>query len=56
MLADIRRFARASLPKELAALLEPDEQKALRKRATTLAASDCFPVDAGGHRYPWPPV
>ena len=56
MLAEIRRFARVSLPKELAALLEPDEQKALRKRATALAASDCFPVDTGGHRYPWPPV
>jgi uncharacterized repeat protein (TIGR03843 family) len=56
MLADIRRFARASLSKELAALLEPDEQKALRARATALARADCFPVDTGGHRYPWPPV
>jgi uncharacterized repeat protein (TIGR03843 family) len=56
MLADVRRFARAALPKALAALLEPDEQKALRARATALAGSDCFPVDTGGHRYPWPPV
>jgi uncharacterized repeat protein (TIGR03843 family) len=56
MLADVRRFARAALPKALAALLQPDEQKALRARATALAATDCFPVDTGGHRYPWPPV
>jgi uncharacterized repeat protein (TIGR03843 family) len=56
MLADVRRFARAALPKALAALLEPDEQKALRTRATALAASACFPVDSAGHRYPWPPV
>ena len=56
MRADIRRFARGSLPKEITALLEPDEQKALRARATALATTDCFPVDSGGHRYPWPPV
>ena len=56
MLANVRRFARAALPKALAALLQPDEQKALRARATALAATDCFPVDTGGHRYPWPPV
>ena len=56
MRADVRRFAKAALPKALAALLEPDEQKALRARATALAASDCFPLDTGGHRYPWPPV
>jgi len=56
MLADVRRFARVALPKTLAALLQPDEQKALRARATALAATDCFPVDTGGHRYPWPPV
>jgi len=56
MLADIRRFARGAMPKEIAALLEPDEQKALRARAAALATADCFPVDTGGHRYPWPPV
>jgi len=56
MLADVRRFARAKLPKELAALLDQDEQKALRARAGALANSDCFPVDTGGLRYPWPLV
>jgi uncharacterized repeat protein (TIGR03843 family) len=56
MLADVRRFARAKLPKELAALLDQDEQKALRARASALARSDCFPVDTGGLRYPWPLV
>jgi uncharacterized repeat protein (TIGR03843 family) len=56
MRSDIRRFARGAMPKEIAALLEPDEQKALRARAAALATSDCFPVDSSGHRYPWPPV
>ena len=56
MLGDIRRFARGAMPREIAALLEPDEQKALRTRAAVIATADCFPVDTGGHRYPWPPV
>jgi uncharacterized repeat protein (TIGR03843 family) len=56
MLADVRRFTRAKLPKALAKLLDQDEQKALRARASALASSDCFPVDASGHRYPWPLV
>ena len=56
MLADVRRFARAKLPKALAALLDQDEQKALRARASALGNSECFPVDASGHRYPWPLV
>ncbi len=56
MLEDVRRFARAKLPKALAALLDPAEQKALRARASALANADCFPVDNGGHRYPWPLV
>jgi len=56
MLEDVRRLARAKLPKSLAALLEPAEQKALRARASALAGADCFPVDTGGHRYPWPLV
>jgi uncharacterized repeat protein (TIGR03843 family) len=56
MRTDVRRFARAKLPKELAALLDQDEQKALRARASALANSECFPVDASGHRYPWPLV
>ncbi len=56
MLEDVRRFARAKLPKALAALLDPAEQKALRARASALANADRFPVDNGGHRYPWPLV
>jgi len=56
MLEDVRRFARAKLPKALAALLDPAEQKALRARASAFANADRFPVDNGGHRYPWPLV
>jgi len=56
MLEDVRRFARAKLPTPLAALLDGPEQKALRARAGAVAASECFPVDTGGHRYPWPLV
>ena len=56
MLEDVRRFARAKLPTPLAALLDGPEQKALRARAGEVAASECFPVDTGGHGYPWPLV
>ena len=56
MLADVRRVARARLPKEIATLLDQDEQKALRERAAALARCECFPVDSSGHRYPWPLV
>src|SRR5438552_15659596 len=56
MLEDVRRFARAKLPTPLAALLDGPEQKALRAHAGEVAASECFPVDTGGHRYPWPLV
>jgi uncharacterized repeat protein (TIGR03843 family) len=56
MLEDVRRFARAKLPKPLVALLDGPEQKALRARAGEVVASECFPVDTGGHRYPWPLV
>jgi len=56
MRADIRRFARAKLPRALATLLDPHEQKALRTRAAALASTECFPVDTGGYRYPWPLV
>ena len=56
MLEDVRRFARAKLPKALAALLDPAEQKALRARAAALANADRFPADTGGYRYPWPLV
>jgi len=56
MLQDLRRFARAKLPKALATLLDPSEQKALRARASALAGADCFPRDTEGHRYPWPLV
>ena len=56
MLEDVRRFARAKLPKAIAALLDLSEQKALRARASALAGADCFPLDTEGHRYPWPLV
>jgi uncharacterized repeat protein (TIGR03843 family) len=53
---DVRRFARAKLPRALAELLDPAEQKALRARAEALARADCFPRDRDGYRYPWPLV
>src|SRR5438876_962682 len=53
-LADLRGFPARPLPAALAALLDPDEQRALRARAAALANAACFPVDTGGLRYPWP--
>ena len=49
-------FARPSFRRRSRALLDSDEQKALRSRASALASTECFPVDSSGHRYPWPLV
>jgi uncharacterized repeat protein (TIGR03843 family) len=55
LLDDLRRFGEASLPPELAALLDPSERKALAARARAVVNAGHFPGDRG-QRYPWPPV
>ncbi len=55
-LRDVRRLVDAGLPETLAGLLAPAERKALLARARALLADGHFPVDRGGHRYPWPLV
>jgi uncharacterized repeat protein (TIGR03843 family) len=55
LLDDLRRFCEASLPPELAALLDPSERKALAARARAVVNAGHFPGDRG-QRYPWPPV
>ncbi|PYM52719.1 MAG: phosphatidylinositol kinase [Candidatus Rokuibacteriota bacterium] len=44
------------LPDALAALLDADEQQALRVRAKALADYARFPEDRSGRHYPWPLV
>ena len=44
------------LPEGLAALLDPNEQQALRVRAKALADYARFPEDRSGRHYPWPLV
>lgn len=46
----------ASVPLELATLLDDDEVEALQQRASRIVAAGRFPSDASGHRYPWPIV
>jgi uncharacterized repeat protein (TIGR03843 family) len=56
ILADVERFAAGGLPDPLARLLAPAEREALLARAGAIVAQGRFPVDDGGHRYPWPLV
>ncbi len=42
------------LPPALAELLDPDEQRALKRRARGLLRTGHYPVDKSGLRYPWP--
>jgi uncharacterized repeat protein (TIGR03843 family) len=56
LLADVRRFADAGVPPELAELLSGRERAALLARARAVLAGGQFPVDPGGRRYPWPLV
>ncbi|MGI9605425.1 MAG: SCO1664 family protein [Acidimicrobiales bacterium] len=44
------------LTDELAELLDPLEQDAVRARASTLLGARHFPHDSTGRRYPWPMV
>jgi uncharacterized repeat protein (TIGR03843 family) len=53
---DLQRLAGEPLPDALGELLVPDECQALLKRARALLRAGRFPVDSGGHRYPWPLV
>ena len=55
LLDAIARVARA-VPLEVAALLDDEENEAIRARASALLARGVFPIDASGHRYPWPMV
>jgi uncharacterized repeat protein (TIGR03843 family) len=55
-LDDVRRIVDGDLPDALAALLAPDERKALIARGRGLLAEGVFPVDHSGMRYPWPLV
>jgi uncharacterized repeat protein (TIGR03843 family) len=43
-------------PLEVAALLDAHEIEAMIERAAMLAQGGMFPIDASGHRYPWPMV
>lgn len=56
LLEDLRRTLESGVPPALAALLDADEQRALRRRARGLLRAGQFPVDASGLRYPWPLV
>ena len=54
LLDDLERLLAGGLPKELTALLAPDEQTALLARTRRLLAARKFPADPTGRRYPWP--
>ena len=54
LLEDLRRVVSDDLPPALAALLDADEQRALKRRARGLLRTGRYPVDKSGLRYPWP--
>jgi len=54
LLEDLRRALDAGLPEGLGELLDPDEMRAVKRRARGLLRSGRFPVDSSGLRYPWP--
>jgi len=56
IVAAVTRLVRAGLPKRLAALLEPDERRAVLARAAALLESGRFPDGSAAHGYPWPVV
>ena len=55
LLATIEPLA-ASIPLDLAALLDDDEAEAVQQRARLLLRDPRLPVDTTGRRYPWPMV
>ena len=52
----MRRVLDGPLLPALAERLDPDERRALRRRARGIIRSGIFPVDESGLRYPWPLV
>jgi uncharacterized repeat protein (TIGR03843 family) len=56
LLADLRRLAAGPLPPALAELIDPDEGRALLRRARALVKAGRFPSQTGGRGYPWPLV
>jgi uncharacterized repeat protein (TIGR03843 family) len=54
LLEDLRRVVSDDLPAALAALLDADEQRALKRRARGLLRAGRYPLDKSGLRYPWP--
>ena len=56
ILTDLRRLVSAGVPKNVMDLLDADERDALIRRVSGVISAGCFPVDASGHRYPWPLV
>ena len=56
LLQDVRRLVKRGLPRGLSELLAPAESKALLARCRRVVEEGGFPVDTGGHRYPWPLV
>ena len=56
LLQDVRRLVKRGLPRGLSELLAPAESKALLARCRRVVEEGAFPVDTGGHRYPWPLV
>jgi uncharacterized repeat protein (TIGR03843 family) len=56
LLDDVRRALPGTVPPTVAALLDPQEKKALLARARAVLKSGRFPEDTTGRRYPWPLV
>jgi uncharacterized repeat protein (TIGR03843 family) len=56
LLDDLERLAATPLPKALAALIDDDEQRMLRRRLRALLRAKRFPSETGGRGYPWPLV
>lgn len=53
---DLGALARRELPEPLAALLEPEERRALLARVQALLDAGRFPDGRGAYGYPWPVV
>jgi uncharacterized repeat protein (TIGR03843 family) len=53
---DLRRLVAAPLPAPLAGLIDPDERRALLRRARHLLKTGRLPTDTLGRGYPWPLV
>jgi len=56
IVTDLGRLLEQGLPDDICELLDPFEVDALHTRMRALVREGRFPVDPGGHRYPWPLV